>query len=50
MIIKMCKYCIEARRSHGEKIYVGELVEPEAGQQCEFCEEYDDELYECEVK
>ena len=47
--MRLCKYCIEAMRSHGKKVYVGEMIEVEENQQCDFCEEKDDELYECKV-
>ena len=49
----LCERCIEAIRSRGEKVFVGEIVfdtsDLEYGEQerkCEWCEEVDD-LYEC---
>ena len=49
----LCGYCIETCRSHGERIYKGEmiydLVESEAYDiTCEECGEYDD-LYDCKI-
>ena len=59
----LCKHCIEAIQSRGEKIYVGEEIEQfidydeekeewisEDGApilECEWCEEVDPTLYEC---
>lgn len=54
----LCKHCIDAIKSRGEKIYVGSLVERDIemigkdrcisdGMKCEWCDEEDDELYEC---
>lgn len=46
----LCKHCIEAIRSHGEFLLVGEMVHDiddaeEMEITCEWCNEYDD-LYE----
>lgn len=57
--IRLCSYCIEAIRSRGEKVYVGEKIEREMDIDtdghwlvddeltCEWCEEENDELYDC---
>ncbi len=50
----LCSYCIQAIKSHGEKILVGdqEFTCEEAEEQkitCDFCGEYDD-FYDCEIK
>lgn len=49
----ICPYCIEAIRSHGEKILVGDLVDcdeyyeqHEKEPVCYWCEEPEDELRE----
>ena len=62
---RICKYCIEAMKGHGIKVYVGEIITQdlvqnddgefyseigEEMQKCEHCEEVDDTLYECEVE
>ena len=60
--IRLCEHCIEAIRSRGEKVWVGEIIEREEdldneenwvpcdGLICEWCEHdystYDD-LYDC---
>ena len=59
----LCEHCIEAIRSRGEKIYVGEEIEQfidyneekeewiskdgEPILECEWCEEVDPTLYKC---
>ena len=44
----ICDYCIQAIRSHGEEIFVGDRVSSEEENlKCEFCDEEDDELFEC---
>ncbi|MCR5453187.1 MAG: hypothetical protein K6F00_11225 [Lachnospiraceae bacterium] len=55
----LCKNCIAYLKSRGEKLWVGPEVERELdwneeghlnpidGLVCEWCEEEDDELYEC---
>jgi len=55
-MVKLCKHCIEAIRSRGETVYVGNqlpfwsgAVDPdERYGTCEWCEEETDELWECE--
>lgn len=49
----LCSYCIQAIKSHGEKLAVGdylmdEVESEEENTPCEFCGEFD-ELYECFV-
>lgn len=49
----LCSYCIEADRSHGERIYKGEMIydldkSEEYNIPCEECGEYDD-LYDCKI-
>jgi len=39
----MCEYCIEAIRSHGEKIYVGDQAEDNG--KCDWCDEEDTTYY-----
>lgn len=59
-ITYLCKNCIDAIRSRGEKVFVGKLVDPyefneERGYEpedetemiCDWCEEPSWELYEC---
>ena len=55
----LCKRCIDAIKSRGEIVYVGPMVERELDTdckgrwwisddlKCEWCEENDDELYDC---
>lgn len=43
--IYLCEHCIEAIRSHGEKVYEGDVL-PDMGI-CEWCDE-EDILYDCE--
>ena len=59
----LCEYCIEAIRSHGEKIFVGEMISQDIDYdeekeewvseydepiiKCDWCEEPSPELYEC---
>lgn len=57
--MKLCKRCIEAIRSHGEKVWVGPILEREMdvddegkwftsdGLTCEWCEEEVEDLYDC---
>ena len=48
--IILCSWCINGFRSHGEEVYVGSEIdydEYDGNAKCEFCEEDDDELYEC---
>lgn len=48
----LCQYCIDAIRSRGEKLFIGDCVvdgdyaEEDGDYACEFCGEYAD-LYEC---
>lgn len=49
--ILLCQHCIEAIRSHGEPVYVGDFAmdveeSEETNTPCEWCGEYD-ELYDC---
>ena len=45
--ICLCKNCIEAIRSRGEKVWVGSEIETEDEELvCEWCE-YEDILYDC---
>ena len=46
--IILCEHCIEAIRSHGEKV----IIESEADDAniCEWCDEPEDDLYECYFK
>lgn len=59
----ICKYCIDALRSRGEKIYIGEEISQDIDfdvtndkwislydepiLKCDFCGEIDSLLYEC---
>lgn len=48
----LCKQCIEAIRSRGEKIYVGEMITQDIDNdesiiKCDWCKEPDSTLYEC---
>lgn len=56
--MKLCKRCIDAIKSRGEIVYVGPPVERDMeyigkdwvisdGLKCEWCEEDDDELFDC---
>lgn len=49
--ILLCRYCIDAIRSRGEEVYVGNTIffdlEPEEMWHCEWCEEESDDLYKC---
>lgn len=42
--IHLCAWCINGIRSHGETVYIGDEVEET---KCDFCDEEDDEVYEC---
>ena len=49
--ICLCEHCIEAIKSHGEKLAVGDCLMDEVESEeedipCEWCGEFD-ELYEC---
>ena len=44
----VCQYCIEEIKSHGEKIFIGDIVTEE--KTCEWCDEEDDELHEIEFR
>lgn len=48
----ICDYCIQAIRSHGEEILVGDRVySEEEDLKCDFCNEDDfDELFNCLVE
>lgn len=50
-MICLCKNCIAAIRSRGEKVMVGELLsdydEDDKPRKCEWCEEEGMEMYEC---
>lgn len=51
--MKLCKHCIQAIRSHGEKVFKGPMLmdidEAERTEtSCEWCGEVDD-LYQCEI-
>ena len=46
----LCKNCIDAILSRGEKVFVGNEIEPEEPEQtlkCIWCEENDMPVYEC---
>lgn len=47
----LCKNCIDAIKSRGEKIFVGDVVNgfdyEDEPTKCEWCDEEDVELYEC---
>ena len=47
----LCRNCIDAIKSRGEKIYVGDIVNgydfKDEPTKCEWCNEEDVELYEC---
>ena len=48
--IRLCECCIAAIRSRGEKVFVGEEIDQEDEDNlltCEWCEDENDELYEC---
>ena len=45
----LCEYCIEAIKSHGEKVIVGDFHSIDEEIECEWCEEKDN-TYECEFK
>ena len=54
-MIYLCRNCIEAIRSRGEKLFVGHEVDfteyaDEHGKEasCEWCEDNEATLYECE--
>ena len=42
-IRRICRHCIEAIRSHGERVLVGEYSDYDT---CEWCEE-PDEVFDC---
>lgn len=44
--ICVCEYCIQAIRSHGDKLLVGEQTE--TTEVCEWCGEEADEIFEAE--
>lgn len=51
----ICDYCIQAIRSHGEEIFVGDRLFSwqikEENLKCDFCdEEYFDELFNCLIE
>lgn len=53
--MKICEYCLEAIRSHGEKVTIKDIhyvdEEDEIESRCEYCEECEnDTLYEVEWK
>ena len=48
--MKLCEHCIEAIRSHGEKVIVLDIVEDSEEMACEWCEEDGETLYECELR
>ena len=50
MKMLLCGHCIEAIRSRGEKLLVGDIIDTDEKSVCDWCDETDDELYECEVK
>ena len=46
---KICSWCIQGLKNHGEKIYVGDLIDPndyETEPYCDECGCIDEELYE----
>jgi len=47
--IYLCKNCIDAIKSRGEKVFVGDeaFEEPDGSMKCEWCEEEGMTLYEC---
>lgn len=56
--MKLCKRCIAAIKSRGEIVYVGSIIERDMemigkdwfisdGLKCEWCDEEDDELFDC---
>jgi len=46
----LCYRCINAIRSRGEKIFVGDLIHDEGINVCTWCEELEEELYEVEIE
>ena len=49
MIMYLCEHCIEAIKSRGEKVLVGDFHSIDEEIECEWCEEIDD-VYECELR
>lgn len=54
--ICLCGYCIEAIRSHGDLVLVGECLDTdiddddsELPPRCEWCYEDDPDVYECYI-
>ena len=57
--IHLCEHCISAIKSRGEKVFVGPMLERELDLndegywyinddlKCEWCEDNDEELYDC---
>ena len=43
---KICMWCINGFRSHGEPVCVGEQASSDT-EMCELCQEEGEELYEC---
>ena len=47
----LCKHCIAAIKSRGEKLYVGDEIDVDCWEdekpKCEWCDEEDTILYEC---
>ena len=50
----LCRNCIDAIKSRGEKIYVGDEIDVDCWEEdnnvkakCEWCDEEDTPLYEC---
>lgn len=41
----ICEHCIEAIKSHGERIFVGPLVPAKV--KCEWCNEFSEDVHEC---
>ena len=44
----ICWYCIQAIRSHGEKVYIGDPIENQDNDPlvCDWCDDEAEELYE----
>lgn len=47
--ICLCPYCLEAIRSHGEKVKTTEPEYTDEPVLCEWCEEETEEYYNCEL-
>lgn len=41
----LCEHCIAAIQSRGERIFVGPMLLDET--QCEWCEEFSEDVHEC---